>query len=639
MIKAKKGLIITLFAAMMVFAFGATTAFAGIDGSHTFSTTDEDYVKYLVKPTCTTDGYAIVTCSNKEHGVDCTATKNVKLSKTGHHRTDNIIVTAKEYADELVKEGRWSQEEADEWMLNNGNKICTGEVGVCGDCGAFLQRVNNEPTDPSLFYAYSKTVHTPPPAKDMKACADSFTCQVCGKEGVTSDQYNADTSAAYHNNPEHQVAGTPFTAHAITGVGTAVVTEYTCEACEEVVKTKTTYTGGATVNSFASLHTTTPVVVTEPTCETPGRTNNVCTKCGEIISYEETKALGHNWVEGTTAATEKEGAYKYEYCDRCLDADGAPTTWKDANGKATHNKEQAKYVQVSLPLEHNITVAEVAPKNCTDNTWIEVTCSNPGCTAGGTALVNDKDQVQKIGDKYYYNFGGQKMVEVPFVEAEGHTWGDAKTIVEATCETKGVEGRTCTTCNAVYHDTVRDIGKALGHTPLVEVVAPTCGTEGYTHSTCTVCGKALDKDGKTATSETMFWDETKPVVSYGTECSYEWKVLTPATPFVEGTQAKVCTVCGDIERATKESIAKTTIAAPAVKTTKNTAKVTVKAVEGAVQYQVLVNGKVKIKNAKVGKNTVKKLKANKKYKFQVRAINADGVKATSKAKKAKTKKK
>ena len=107
-----------------------------------------------------------------------------------------------------------------------------------------------------------------------------------------------------------------------------------------------------------------------------------------------------------------------------------------------------------------------------------------------------------------------------------------------------------------------------------------------------------------------------------------------------GTRAKVCTVCGDELAATKESVAKTTIAAPAVKSLKKKAKVTVKAVAGADKYQILVNGKVSKTVTKAGKFTVKKyVKAGKKNKFQIRAINADGVKATSKAKTVKIKKK
>jgi len=654
MIKAKRGLLIALFAAMMVFAFGATSAFASIDSEdHEFDPTKEANIeKYLVKPTCETPGYAIVKCSNTEHGLDCKATKNVKLDALGHkHEAKKITVTAKEYADELVKEGRWSQEYADEWMLFYGSQICTGQVGVCENCGCFLStnpRALDTLTDPESFYAYASKQHKAP--EGTKGCDASFTCDVCGQTGVTDEDHNALSRFFYHADPNNLKDGKSYVAHAITGVGDVTVTEKICKACGEVVDKDTKYSEGTNQNTFASLHTTTAEVVQEPTCTVPGRTNNVCTKCGEVISYEETPALGHHWVEGTKAATETDGAYKYEYCDRCLSngyVEGEEVlyiVYKDENGDATTDWNKAKKEKVSLPIDHNITATLVAPKNCTDDTWVEVKCTNPNCTlgeTGGLTLVKDEKQtgVEKIGDKYYFTLGG-KTVEIPFEECAGHTWGEAGTIAEATCETKGLEGRTCTTCGAIYHETVREVGKALGHEAVVTVTPARCGSEGYTSSRCSTCGVALDKNGKSYDQGgTVFeWDITKPVVGYGVACTYEWKVLEEATPFALGTRAKVCTVCNHELAATKESIAKTTIAAPAVKA-KNGKKavVTVKAVEGAVSYQILVNGKVKVKNAKVGKNTVKKL-TGKKAKVQVKAFDVNGVAAKSKAKTVKVKK-
>ena len=74
MIKAKKGLLIALFAALMIFAFGATSVFAAPSpAGHSFSSldaVDADYpgLKVIVEPTCTTDGVGEITCTEDLNG-------------------------------------------------------------------------------------------------------------------------------------------------------------------------------------------------------------------------------------------------------------------------------------------------------------------------------------------------------------------------------------------------------------------------------------------------------------------------------------------------------------------------------------------------------------------------------------------
>ena len=170
--------------------------------------------------------------------------------------------------------------------------------------------------------------------------------------------------------------------------------------------------------------------------------------------------------------------------------------------------------------------------------------------------------------------------------------------------------------------------------------AATCGADGFSYDVCSVCGEFAN-----------YVRGDKPVVGYGTKCKFDkWVVETAATPFAEGTKKLVCSVCGDDGHltyvdgefkesgVTRTSIAKTKIAAPAVKAGKKKATVTVKAVKDAVKYQIKVNGKVKKTVKKAGKVTIKKLAGGKKAKFQIVAFDAEGTKAASKTKSVKIKK-
>jgi hypothetical protein len=577
--KSRKVLTILLSLAIMV-TFMPTFAFAGTAGNanegHDFTPkADMSNVKVIVEPTCETSGYGVVSCTEEHNGIACTAVQNQVLPALGHEAeldrngdTRVIEVTADEYYNQMVKQlqtvNGYSETVAkatmDNWMLTYGNDMCVGDVSVCKNCGAFLRARTNTLSDPTSFGRYANREHVAPTGTNApKACAASFTCEKCGKKDATNATYNAANSDAYHGinsqtgvwtRNAHWVAdGNPYHVHSINNDEKYVsVQNYKCDQCG-MVKKEATVSSGASLNEFSHPNTETTTV--DATCTTNGRTVTTCKDCGYELSRTETPAKGHNWTKATTAATEATYGVEYEYCPDCQTA--ATTYYKDANGNPTTNWANAKKTNVALPLTHSLKATVVAPKNCTDNSWILVTCEN--CAARTLIDAANDTGVEKVGDKYYYSYDGAR-VEIPFEAATGHKYGDAQTIAEADCETPKMEGRVCAECGGIYHTTVREVGKALGHDTTTVTVAATCGESGYSYDTCSRCKKVVLPDNAKNIeygfvlidgSWTDVYNVVPPVVSKGTECKFEWKVTKAATDTTDGEKALVCTVCGAVK--------------------------------------------------------------------------------------------
>jgi hypothetical protein len=675
--KSKKVLTILLSLAIMVtfmptFAFAATTPTdAQKDEGHEWDL--EEHVEWVIEPTCETPGVGIATCTKEHNGVACTATKNVYQAELNHTRTyegegrnrtlKTIVVTAEEYAKEMVNHG-YTQAQADSWLRTEGAEICTGTVAVCENCGAYMStasgsRYDHDLSNPHSFYQFAATTHVAPTGDNApKPCDATFTCTKCGKTGVSDNTYNATARAEYHANTAHWVQKESYKAHEINGVGYVRVTKSVCDKCGEVVHIVRKYydsdadeaAGKESTklgpNSFASMHKTEAVVVAEATCTANGRVENVCTKCGEVVSAEETPKLNHSWKEATTEASEEDYSYKYVQCENCH-------YYKDADGNAVATWAQAKKDKVALPIKHTVEVTPLLPKNCSDNTWIAVRCTNPVCTLTnhGYTIVDEKAEVDKVGEKYYYTFAAgtdkAETVEVPFEEATGHNWGEAKVIAPETCEDKAIEGRVCDTCGGIYHTTVRETTAALGHIVKEVTEVATCGTAGYTYKICTRCNMYLDQDGKNPEEElydSYKYNRVDPKVELGAECNFQW------TSIDDETDAMKCTVCGAVKEGTQTpksedkkiqeatDAAKPVISAAAdiLNASATYTDDSVKAIEEAKHnLDIAINGGTanQIKNATAALDTAVKAAAPKAE----NSVTAKGKKVTVKANK-KTKK-
>ena len=209
------------------------------------------------------------------------------------------------------------------------------------------------------------------------------------------------------------------------------------------------------------------------TCTSPGYTLRECTVCGERHIEDITAALPHNYVSKTTPATCEGGGRTLHICEGC--GSSFITDYTDPLG---HSWDEGK---------------EITGATCTGEGMTEYTCIR----CGATRLEGD--------------------------EAAGHIPGDP-----ATC----TNPQLCTRCGAV-------IENALGHDYAEEVTEPTCTEMGYTTYTCTRCGDAYKGDYTEAAGH-------KPG---------DWIIDKEPTTDSEGSKHKECEVCGEkLEEETIEKI-------------------------------------------------------------------------------------
>ena len=200
------------------------------------------------------------------------------------------------------------------------------------------------------------------------------------------------------------------------------------------------------------------------TCTSPGYTLRECAVCGERHIEDITPALAHNYVSRTTPATCEGGGKTIHLCEGC---------------------GSSFITDYTAPLGHSWDEGtEVIGSSCTGQGMTEYTCVR----CGVTRLEGDP--------------------------AAGHVPGEA-----ATC----TEPQLCEKCGAV-------IANALGHDYQEEVTAPTCTEMGHTTYTCSRCGDSYDG---------AYTDPTGHTPS-------EWIVDQEAAQGVEGSRHKECTVCGEV---------------------------------------------------------------------------------------------
>ncbi|WP_346704685.1 S-layer homology domain-containing protein [uncultured Agathobaculum sp.] len=199
------------------------------------------------------------------------------------------------------------------------------------------------------------------------------------------------------------------------------------------------------------------------TCTSPGYTLRECTVCGERHIEDITAALPHNYVSKITPATCEGGGRTLHICEGC--GSSFITDYTDPLG---HSWDEGK---------------EITGATCTGEGMTEYTCIR----CGATRLEGD--------------------------EAAGHIQGDP-----ATC----TQPQLCTRCGAV-------IENALGHDYETVVTEPTCTEMGYTTYTCTRCGDTYKGDYTEAAGH-------KPG---------DWIIDKEPTTDSEGCKHKECEVCGE----------------------------------------------------------------------------------------------
>ncbi len=185
-------------------------------------------------------------------------------------------------------------------------------------------------------------------------------------------------------------------------------------------------------------HNPADIVYDEPTCETSGVKDIVCSRCNEIIETDVViPPLGHICEDGSYTeykeATCTESGRKAGVCTRC--------------GQS--------FDDIIAPLGHNY----------------QETVINPGCDSCGAVIT----ACTRCGD-------AKSAVITP---AKGHDY--TTSVKQATCTENGYTTHTCKNCGHTY---ISDYVKAKGHVYIVKSKAATCTDYGYTYKECTECGES-----------------------------------------------------------------------------------------------------------------------------------------------------
>ena len=280
----------------------------------------------------------------------------------------------------------------------------------------------------------------------------------------------------------------------------SVIREATCEVpgktldiCQRCGDTKET-----TIPQGEHEFSTSTVAAT---CTSPGYTLRECAVCGERHIEDITPALAHNYVSKTTPATCEGGGKTIHLCEGC--GSSFITDYTD-------------------PLGHSWDDGtEVIGSSCTGEGMTEFTCVRCGATRlegnpaaghvpGAPATCTEPQLCEKCG----------AVIE----NALGHDYQEE--VTAPTCTEMGYTTFTCTRCGDSYEGEYTDLAS---HDYQEEVTPPTCTEMGHSTFTCSWCGDSY---------EGSYTDPTGHTPS-------DWIVDVEPTTDSEGSRHKECTTCGE----------------------------------------------------------------------------------------------
>ena len=307
---------------------------------------------------------------------------------------------------------------------------------------------------------------------------DRYLCIECGQ--IEKRDYEAALGHAYQS---------------------SVIREATCETpgktldiCQRCGDTKET-----TIPQGEHDFSTSSVAAT---CTSPGYTLRECSICGERHIEDITAALPHNYVSKTTPATCEGGGKTIHLCEGC-----GSSFITDYTSPLGHSWDEGK---------------EITDATCTGEGMTEYTCVRCGATRlegdpaaghvpGAPATCTEPQLCEKCG----------AVIE----NALGHDY--EAVVTEATCIEMGYTTFTCSRCGDSYQGEYTDLAP---HDYQEEVTAPTCTEMGHTTYTCSHCGDTYDG---------TYTDPTGHTPS-------DWIVDVEPTTGSEGSRHKECTVCGEV---------------------------------------------------------------------------------------------
>lgn len=424
---------------------------------HSFNTS-------TVVPTCENDGYDLHTCSVCEHSY-----KDNYVDKTGHNF------------------GEW---------ITNSNATCTVDGEKHRDCACGH-------TEYAVIVAagHEYTSQITKSATCTSMGETTYTCIHCGDtivEKISMTEHNFEKIYANENWIQWLIR---IILNLFFGYDNGQPYYFKCTECGHIATS-----GEVTLNYNSSStmsvceHTLGDwTVVSYASCETPEIEGRVCSKCGDVVEYRQTKsANGHDygtWISEVSATCEGEGTIGHYHCGEC-----------DKNFDANYNELNSLVIDA---LGHNSEgyVAHL-DATCTETGVVGGTyCTR--CDEGKSAaetVISAKGHSMTHHDKVDATCTATGTKEYWRCDTCGKNFADENGVTELVNLTITALGHdeihhaakapTCTeagweayaTCSRCDYTTYKEVA-AKGHSHTAVVTAPTCTEQGYTMHACR-CGDA-----------------------------------------------------------------------------------------------------------------------------------------------------
>ena len=185
------------------------------------------------------------------------------------------------------------------------------------------------------------------------------------------------------------------------------------------------------------------ISVIEPSCSAGGYTEYTC-ECGDKYRAEETAALAHSWSPWTVekpATAQEEGLLK-RTCSNCQETEEKKTDRIDETHTHSYTTQVVEatcttqgYTVHTCNCGHTYTSDSVPTKSHSYTSQVV----NPTCETQGYTV---------------HKCACGKTYTDSVTQPAGHTWGDWKSVKEATESAEGQKERTCSVCSKKEQQTI-----------------------------------------------------------------------------------------------------------------------------------------------------------------------------------------
>ena len=259
-------------------------------------------------------------------------------------------------------------------------------------------------------------------------------------------------------------------------------------------------------------HPETKTVVKEATCKEEGAQDVYCDVCKMVVRTEPIEKIEHTpgeWVIDEDAPCVER--IHCTVCDEIIEEKEADIEKHDLERKTT---ETANGCNV------HVVVQDIC-KNC--NMIKEVSARDEEKHTYGDWKTVKEASCTEAGERQMVCSGCNDTVSES-IASTGHSYGGWNTVTAATCTATGLQERTCSSCGDKQSETIA----VTGHTysSWATVVAASCEEGGSESRSCRVCGK----------------QETQEVAALGHDAPH----LTTRTHLVEGDISN-CVVGGKVD--------------------------------------------------------------------------------------------